>query len=106
MNGWKYRCVVTNTVGSATSNAATLTVNVPPAITDEPLDQDVSVGESATFSVTATGTAPLTYTWEVSVNDGASWATAPGTSNEASYIAANVQGDMDGELYRCTISNG
>jgi hypothetical protein len=35
----------------------------PPAITVQPQDQSVAVGSSATFSVTATGSNPLTYQW-------------------------------------------
>ena len=35
----------------------------PPAITAQPQNQTAAVGSSATFSVTATGTAPLAYQW-------------------------------------------
>jgi alkaline phosphatase D len=35
----------------------------PPVITKQPVNQRVNVGETATFSVTATGTAPITYQW-------------------------------------------
>jgi hypothetical protein len=35
-----------------------------PAITIQPSDQNVSVGQPATFTVTATGTAPLSYQWQ------------------------------------------
>ena len=62
-----YRVVVTNSNGSATSNAATLTVSpatVSPQITSHPVNVAVLEGASATFSVTATGTAPLTYQWQ------------------------------------------
>ena len=49
-----------------TSNAATLTVNaaaVAPAITTQPASQTVTAGQTASFSVAATGTAPLSYQW-------------------------------------------
>ncbi len=36
----------------------TLTVGTPPAITDQPLSATKIIGESVTFSVTASGTAP------------------------------------------------
>src|SRR2546422_2254966 len=58
--------VVSNSAGSVTSNAATLTVNaavVPPSITTQPTSQTVTAGQSATFSVAASGTAPLSYQW-------------------------------------------
>src|ERR1700674_69710 len=35
-----------------------------PAITIQPSDQSVSVGQAATFSVTATGAAPVGYQWQ------------------------------------------
>src|ERR1700688_3464053 len=33
------------------------------AITAQPLSQFIPIGETATFTVTATGTAPLSYQW-------------------------------------------
>ena len=35
----------------------------PPSITTEPASQTIAAGQTATFSVTATGTAPLSYQW-------------------------------------------
>jgi len=35
-----------------------------PAVTVQPADQSVTVGQTATFAVTVTGTAPLTYQWQ------------------------------------------
>jgi len=62
-NGLQLRVVVTDGDGlTATSNAATLTV--APAITAQPASQTVSVGSTATFSVTAAGVPTLTYVWQ------------------------------------------
>jgi pectate lyase len=95
-----YTVVVSNSAGSVTSNAATLTVNaapVAPTITTQPSSQTVSVGGTATFSVTASGTAPLTYQWR---KDGVnlSGATAP------SYSKTNVQ-TADAGGYSVVVSN-
>src|SRR5207244_3820465 len=65
-NGAQFTVVVSNTAGSATSNVATLTVNaaaVAPSITTQPASQTVTAGQTAAFSVAATGTAPLSYQW-------------------------------------------
>ncbi len=65
-NSAKFTAVVTNSAGSATSNAATLTVNAAvtaPAITTQPSSQSVTAGQTATFTVGATGTSPMTYQW-------------------------------------------
>ena len=62
-NAGTYSVQVVNPVGSATSSGAILTVKQASAITTQPLSQAVCPGSSATFSVTASGTAPLTYQW-------------------------------------------
>src|SRR6266567_480784 len=66
-NGAQFTVGVSNAAGSVTSNVATLTVNaapVAPAITIQPTSQTVSAGQTASFSVVATGTAPLSYQWQ------------------------------------------
>ena len=63
-NGTSFRVIVTNPVTSVTSNAATLTVNAGPSITTQPANQTVNVGQTATFTVVATGAAPLSYQWQ------------------------------------------
>jgi mucin-19 len=58
-----YDVVVSNRAGSATSAAAVLTVNNPLAIVTPPAPLTVAAGNYAFFSVTASGTAPITYQW-------------------------------------------
>ncbi len=65
-DGAMFAVVVTNTAGSVQSGAAQLTVTaaaVAPAVTTQPASQSITAGQSATFSVAATGTAPLSYQW-------------------------------------------
>jgi Abnormal spindle-like microcephaly-assoc'd, ASPM-SPD-2-Hydin/Immunoglobulin I-set domain len=65
-NNAQFTVVVSNAAGSATSNAAVLTVAsaaVAPTITTQPANQTIIAGKTATFSVAASGTAPLTYQW-------------------------------------------
>ena len=65
-NGAQFTVLVSNATGSVTSNAAILTVSaapVAPAITTQPASQTVTAGQTASFSVAATGTAPLSYQW-------------------------------------------
>ena len=64
-NSGNYTVVVTNLVGSATSSNAVLTVGIPPAITVQPTNQAVAGGSSVTLAVTATGTSPLSYQWQL-----------------------------------------
>ncbi len=62
-DGTSIDVVVTNVVGSATSNPAILAVSTPPTITGSPQSQTVTAGQTATFLAAATGTAPLTFQW-------------------------------------------
>jgi uncharacterized protein YkwD len=66
----RYWVRVSTSGGITDSDTATITVEAPeasaetaPTITSQPKDKTVSSGQSATLSVTATGTAPLTYKW-------------------------------------------
>lgn len=61
----RYAVVVRNAVGQVTSPAAQLTVSAPtaPEIVMPPVDRSVAEGSTATFSVGATGSAPLAYQW-------------------------------------------
>jgi hypothetical protein len=59
-----YRLVATNVEGSATSQPATLTVELlPPAILTHPQDTNSFIGAEVILSVEAAGSPPLTYTW-------------------------------------------
>jgi hypothetical protein len=64
-NGAQFTVTITDSVTNITSNAATLTVNVPPAVATQPANKTVIAGQTATFTVTASAgsTAPLTYQW-------------------------------------------
>jgi len=70
----------------------------PPAITLPPADRTVAVGTSATFTVSATGAAPLTYRWR---RNGNLITGATGTS----YTLANAQLGDSGALFDVIVSN-
>ncbi len=59
-----YNVVVTNSVNSATSADAALSVTpAAPTIVTAPAAQSVTIGSTVALSVTASGTAPFTYQW-------------------------------------------
>jgi plastocyanin len=58
-----YFVVVTNAYGSVTSSPATLTVNVPVAITQQPQGVITTLGSNVSFTVAASGTMPLSHQW-------------------------------------------
>ena len=65
-NSGTYTVIVTNIAGSAISSNAVLTVASPPVIKIQPAtNQAMAVGSTATLAVTAVGTAPLSYQWQM-----------------------------------------
>jgi hypothetical protein len=116
-NGAKFDVIVSNTVGSQTSTVATLTVNaaaVAPTITTQPANQTVTLGQTATFSVTATGTAPLSYQWQkysANINGATSASyTTPATAsgdNGAKFdvIVSNTVGSQTSAMATLTVNS-
>ncbi len=92
-----YAVVVSNPVGSVTSDTASLTVAVPPTITADPQAQNANAGDSVTFTVSATGS-PLTYQWQ---KDGVDITGA----TEASFTIASVALTDTGS-YAVVLSDG
>ncbi len=100
-NGASFTVTVSNSAGSQTSSGATLTVtatDVAPTITTQPQSQSVTVGTTATFSVVATGTAPLSYQWyrnSVAIAD----------ETTASYTTADTVSGDNGASFTVTVTN-
>ena len=104
-NGAQFRVNVTNSVGSATSNVATLTVNpapVAPSFTTQPTDVAVTEPATASFTVAATGTPAPTLQWQVSTDGGTTWAnvTTGSGATSATYTTAATAIGMNGWRYR------
>jgi len=92
-----YAVGITNSVGGTNSGNATLTVNLPTTITAQPQSVTTNAGANVTFSVTATGTAPLSYRWQLEGAD------IPGATG-SSYTRTNVQSG-DAGAYSVIVSN-
>lgn len=60
----QFTAAVTNGAGTTLSAAAVLTVRTPPRITAQPQAVSTFTGQTASYSVTATGTDPLQYQWQ------------------------------------------
>ncbi|HUI91629.1 MAG TPA: immunoglobulin domain-containing protein [Chitinivibrionales bacterium] len=99
-----YRAIVSNQWGSDTSVAAKLTVvpssgsGTPPVITAQPSPDTAVTGIAASFSVIASGAAPLSYQWQ---KNGVSLVNA--TSAFFSLAAVSA---ADSGVYRAIVSNG
>jgi uncharacterized delta-60 repeat protein len=59
-----YTVVVSSSGGSATSSVAVLTVVAPPVVTLQPRSANTNVGATVSFTVSASGTSPLSYKWQ------------------------------------------
>src|SRR5205085_1613223 len=71
---------------------------VAPAITTQPANQMVTAGQTATFTVTATGTAPVSFQWQ-------SNGTAIGGATADSYTTPATTAADDGEQFTVVVSN-
>jgi hypothetical protein len=86
-NSGNYTVIVTNIGGSVTSSVAVLTVtNMPPEIKVQPASQTVAPGTTVNFMVTATGTAPLSYQWQLS---GTNLANSSGRNGQISGVTSS-----------------
>ena len=97
-NGASFTVTVSNSVGSVMSAAAVLTVAAAPQISVQPTNQSVTVGQTASFSVTATGAVPLQYQWS------RSGATVAGATSAVYTTAATTAAD-NGATFRVVVTN-
>ncbi len=105
-NGTRYRAIVSNPDGPATSQPATLTVTaqiIAPAITTQPAGLSVAVGADATFTITSNGSAPL-HQWQISRDAGVTFIDVVGATNASFTHAAAAIAD-NGAIYRVVVSN-
>ena len=104
-NGYQYRCIVTNSSGSVTSDAATIALAAAEAlsITTQPQNYTGAVNTTATFAVKATG-ANLKYQWQV--NTGSGWKNVTSTGYNKASMNVTLTNARNGYQYRCVVTNG
>jgi len=93
-----YYCIATNDCGTDQTNQSVLTVNELPSISVQPVSTIICENQSYTFSVTASGAAPLTYQWYkggVAINN----------ANNNTYTISSIASSDDGTNYYCIVSN-
>jgi poly(3-hydroxybutyrate) depolymerase len=101
-NNATFRAAICNGSGNVTSVAAILTVKPAPAdprITLQPADRTVTAGQPAGFTVTAVGTAPLTYQWQKNGID------LVGQTTESLTLGRAIEPDS-GAAFSVVVSNG
>ena len=102
-SGFEYEAVYTNTVGSATTTAATLTVVAPQfQITQQPASQIVNAGSSVTLLAAASGTPTPTVQWDVS-SGGSSFTTIPGATS--TFLTLTASEGITANQYEAVFTN-
>ena len=105
-NGQKYRCIVSsNGLLSTTSNEAKIVITESasaPVITAQPKDYSGAIGDTAKFTVSATGK-NLTYQWQFYSNSG--WQNSGMTGAKTATLNVEVTAARNGQKYRCIVSS-
>jgi PKD repeat protein len=103
-NEKRFRCQVSNPCNaSVASNTAILSVCTPPSISVQPPDYEINIGDTAFFSVTATGSS-LAYQWQRSNDTGRTWNALSGETGATVRFFSRAE-DI-GAMFRCIVSNG
>lgn len=113
MSGDRFRCLVSNPVGTATSLDATLTVHPQPflpIVLEHPQGVTINDGDSAAFQVKASGYPAPVFSWQRAVFGSTNW--TPLTNgpvlqnvNASNLVIVAATLEMDGDQYRCVVSN-
>jgi len=103
-SGKQFQAVYTNSTGTATSNAATLTVTaVAPQITTQPADQSVTAGQGYSFSAAASGTPAPTVQWQVSTDGGSTFQNVSGATSNT--LTGTATSSDSGKKFRAVYTN-
>ena len=93
---------IVNTGGTLNGEPGGTIVSAP-AITTQPQDKSVTAGNTATFTVAASGE-NLSYQWQQSTDNGQNW-TDIGGATDATYTEEATTTSTNGYQYRCVVSN-
>ncbi|MFM2295938.1 MAG: hypothetical protein RLZZ350_2351 [Verrucomicrobiota bacterium] len=113
-NNGNFTVIITNSAGSVTSSVATLTVsNTAPSIVTNPAPLAIYTGQTAAFTVTAAGTAPLAYQWRFNGTNISSATNADYSFNNAqltnagnyTVVVTNSIGSVTSAVAALTVSN-
>ena len=104
MNGNRYRCVISNSVGTVYTQTVTLTVEEykPLRIIQQPQDVTVTAGDEFRFSIQAECSDEILYNWQLSRDQGATWTPYYG-GEYGPFITTMAD---NGLWYRCRLIGG
>ncbi len=104
-NSGTYQCTAINGAGNATCNPVVLNISSPttPQITQPPASVTVYATQTATFSVSATGTGGLSYQWYTGTP---SSGTPISGATSSTYTTGALTGADTGTTYYATVTDG
>jgi hypothetical protein len=112
LSGDKYRAVFSNAANLSVASApATLTVDIPPSVSNGPTSQTINAGGKTSFTALASGNPIPTVQWQVSTNGGKSYTNLVkggvyGNSVTTSTLTiSGIPSSMNGYVYRAIYSN-
>lgn len=104
MSGYRFRCTVSNAVGTETSETITLTVLEDPMITAHPQSAEVALGDTYAFEVEATGD-NISYQWQkLGLND-REWSNVDSEDATSASLLITASDSTDQVQYRCVVQN-
>ena len=102
-SGYQYRCVVTDGAGNkVNSKYATLYVL---GIKDQPDTVKIKSGDTAKFTVSATGSGK-TYQWQYRTSSKGTWKNTTLKGNKTSTLQVSATTSRNGYQYRCVVTDG
>ena len=95
----------------ASAEASATPATSPLVIGTQPAALTVTAGETATFTVAASGSGPLSYRWQRSTDGGNTWGDVAAGGAYAGVATARLTispttGAMRGDLFRCVLTDG
>lgn len=104
LHRWQFRCIVTDVNGASTPSLPA-TLRIIPKITKQPQNARVQVGDTAYFTVAATGKAPLKYQWQSRKDANSAWTNSamPGAKTPTLEVTATV--GLHKWQFRCVVTD-
>lgn len=105
LNGYKYRCVVTDYYGETkTTEYGKLVICDGITINEQPQNTTVTVGEDMVFTVKAVGPG-LTYQWQYATKSGSTWNNLKAASATTDTLVVTSIASFNGYKYRCVLTD-
>ena len=104
LNGWQFRCVVTDGNGQSWgSGVATLTV--VPKFTTQPKSVSAASGSTVKFTAAAIGQAPLSYQWQSRKDASSAWSNSGQPGAKTATLSVTATAGLSGWQFRCVVTD-